>query len=152
MLFSAKESRMMRNNTTLFRWGSGLAIITGASHLVGHFLPIPIENTHEAELLSLMTSYQKPILGGAMSMMDIQNGLSLCYSLFFFLFGIANFHVIKRAVDYKLINDLSKVYAIGMFIGTLISLRYFFWLPVISFLTLALIFSISAIQLRKGSR
>jgi hypothetical protein len=148
--FLPQMNDQMHNNRKYFKLASLAALAVAISHLIGHMLPVKIENLTEAKLLTLMVTYQKHILGGVMSMMEIQNGLSLCYSLFFFTIAFINLQLLKRLNDVAVLKELSIIYALTMAVGAMISLRYFFWLPVISFLTLFVLFSLSVIKFQKN--
>jgi hypothetical protein len=133
----------------VFRLGGYAAIFIGIAHLIGHSLPVEVENVTEARLLDVMTHYDKKVLGGKMSMMDIQNGLSLCYSIFFLTIGSLCISLVTTEPrDRQVIFKASAIMATSFALGTLISLIYFFWLPVVSFLTLSLIFGFVVMRLR----
>jgi hypothetical protein len=130
-----------------FKIGCYVLVFIACAHLVGHFLPVNASNETESQLLFLMNSYPKKILGGKMTMMDIQKGLSLCYSLFFLSSGTLNLYLIrKKLINESSLKPIALINTITFGIGTVISLIYFFWLPVISFLIATFFFSMSVIQ------
>ena len=135
-----------------FRIACFLLLITSASHLAGHFFLVPHfqlihnitgklpANDTEKAMLSLMNHYHKKVGGSRMSMMDIQNGLSLTYALFFFWMGALNlllYKPIRR--NHRLLARISYLNTAMLGVGVLIAIIYFFWLPIASF-ALAMIF------------
>lgn len=140
-----------------FKAGSIALIIISISHLAGHFLLVPHfqlihnytglmpANGTEKELLTLMNHYHRRIGGSPMSMMDIQQGLSLCYSLFFFWMGVLNLTVYRTLRRTRgLIGRLAFLNAGMLAVGTIICAIYFFWLPVFSFGIAAILFGIAS--------
>ena len=135
-----------------FRIACVILLITSASHLAGHFLLVPYfqlihnftakipESSVEKEMLTLMNHYHRKVGGKQMSMMDIQNGLSLMYALFFFWTGALNlllYKPIRR--NHRLLARISYLNTAVLGVGMLIAIIYFFWLPILSF-GLAMIF------------
>jgi|GEM_PF-3941212 uncharacterized membrane protein len=135
-----------------FRIASFILLITSASHLAGHFFMLPHfqltsnitgkmpENSTEKEMLTLMNQYHRKVGGSEMSMMDIQNGLSLTYGLFFLWMGALNlllYKPIRR--NHRLLARISYLNTVMLGIGVAIAVVYFFWLPIASF-ALAMIF------------
>ena len=125
----------------LFRLGGWVCVATAVSHLIGHLLPIPISGLAEAQLIDQMVHIKKDVMGGSLTMMDVQNGLSLCYSLFFLIIGIICL-VIYRSGQVKIMRDVSIVLSAGFFTGAMISLVYFFWIPTVTFFMLMTIFAL----------
>lgn len=146
-----------------FRLAGIVLLFVSASHLAGHFLLVPgfrlagglsglpPENATEKQLIVLMNEYHKEIGGKQISMMDIQDGLSLCYALFFALSGglaLLIFRPIRR--NHRLLTRISFLYAAALLAGMLISMIYFFWLPVVSFLFGSTLFLIAGIQFSRS--
>jgi hypothetical protein len=145
-----------------FRVGSILLILISVSHFIGHFVLIPHlqlihnftgklpANEVERQMLTLMNHYHKKVGGENISMMDIQNGLSFCYGLFFLWAGVLNLLLLKGLVRNKrLLMQISLFNAAILAIGGVISIGYFFWLPVASFFVTAVLFAIAAFKLPK---
>lgn len=98
-----------------YRIGSYILVLTGISHLIGHIILfshftlqynfsglIPANDT-ELILLKLMNNYHRDVGGASVSMMDLLNGLSLCYSLFFLwtgMFGIFLINICRNTHCY----------------------------------------------------
>jgi uncharacterized membrane protein len=146
-----------------FRIAGFVLLLISAFHLAGHFLIIPYfslsknfagdfaAGSTEKQLLDLMNNYHREINGKPISMMDIQEGLSLCYALFFaFLGAIAM--VIWKPVrrNHRLLARISFLYTAGLLVGMLISMIYFFWLPAVSFFIAALLFLIAGIYFARS--
>jgi hypothetical protein len=145
-----------------FRIASLVLLLIGISHLAGHFLLIPQlnmtanfsgaipGNETEHKLLDLMNNYSRDVGGFKISMMDIQNGLSLCYSIFFLWTGLLNLLLLKGLVRNKrLLSQISLLNVIVLVIGAFISTRYFFWLPMASFGLSAILYLIAALRIRR---
>lgn len=130
-----------------FSTGCIFLCIVSVAHLGGHLLPIPLENPTEIKLMTLMNTYPKKIAGGEMTLMDIQNGLSLCYSVFFLFSGIISFILFKRdPVQWQLLKTISLVNALTFGIVMIISVVYFFWIPVISCLAVVTCFTLARLN------
>ena len=140
-------------------------MVTGASHLAGHFSIVPhfrlihtIEgvvptNSTEEKLLALMNHYHKTVGGAPMSMMDIQNGLSLCFAILLLWSGslaLMLYKPLRR--NHRLLTTLSFLYAGMLFICLMVSLVYFFWLPVTGFASAFLFFLLSGILFSRSQQ
>lgn len=145
-----------------FRIASALLVLISLSHLCGHLFLIPElqlttnfsgqlpANDTERNLLRLMTDYKRNVGGSQLSMLDIQTGLSLAYALFFMWCGILNLMLAKGLVRNKrLLVQISMFNAVMLFGGAWISWAHFFWLPLASFLTTAILFVAGSLQMRK---
>lgn len=139
-----------------FRIASFILLITSASHLAGHFLLVPHfqlihnitgkipANDIEHEMLVLMNHYHKKVGGAQMSMMDIQNGLSLAYALFFFWIGALNLLLYKpMRRNHRLLARISYLNTAMLGIGVMIAIIYFFWLPIASFVLAMILFAMA---------
>jgi hypothetical protein len=137
-------------------------LVIGLSHLAGHFFLIPHfqlsnnftglipANTTEEKILELMNDYHRSVGGKPMSFMDIQDGLSLCYSLFFFWTGILGLIIGKGLVRNKrMLSQICFVNVAVLLVGAFISFKYFFWLPILSFITAAVLFVVAAYKMKR---
>lgn len=144
-----------------FRAGSIILIVISVSHLAGHFFLLPHlrlvnnitgelpANETERTLLQLMNEYHKNVSGASLSMMDLQNGLSLCYALFFLWTGILNLVMAKGLMRNKrLLAQISLLNSVILFIGAIVAVKYFFWLPIASFVLAGMSFVVAAVRLR----
>jgi len=139
-----------------YRLGSYALILIGFSHLSGHFILFPyfkLKYTStdlisltvaEVKLLEQMNTYHRNIGGTLLSLMDIQNGLSLCYALFFFWIGFLNLMLFYNLTNQThLLKKISLLNVVLLLFGVMISGIYFFWLPIASF-ALTLFFFLGA--------
>lgn len=112
---------------------------------------IPANDT-ERQLLWLMNEYDRALGFSEVSMMNLLDGLNLCYGLLFLWLGTLNLFLARWLRDHQLICNISLLNAIALGVGFVISLRYFFWLPTLSFAVSAVLFLLqvrqSKLQLR----
>jgi hypothetical protein len=133
-----------------FKAGSYVLITVSILHLFGQLFLTKPNNTAERELLYLMTTYKKDIAGASLSMMEIQDGLSLCYALFFLFTGCMNFFIVNNIHDKAVLKPIALINALALFVGTVISIIYFFWLPVISFALAMTFFTLAGMKMRSS--
>jgi hypothetical protein len=127
-----------------FRIASYTLLFIGISHMTGHFFLHPYfrlahglndllpANSSELKLLELMNEYKRTIGGSTLSMMDIQNGFSLCYSLFFLWIGVINLTLAKgKEVHPRELLRVCSINILALAVGTVISCVFFFWLPIL---------------------
>ena len=135
----------------MFRRATFVLMGIGVLHPIIHFLTRKPMNETEGILFRLMNSYHKPIAGGEMTMMDIQDGLNICYGMFFLVLGIVNLYCLRyQQTNVSFIKGLSRIESFFFLIGTGISIVYFYWLPVVYFLVLSIFFAWSGVfQLKK---
>lgn len=131
-----------------FKTACYLLIIWAMVHLIVHFAFSKPLNLAEAKLFTFMTSYEKPFAGGKMTAMDIQNGLNICYALFLFFTGFFNLWLFKKLSGTHLIYNIAIISSIPFVIGTIVSIAYFFWVPVILFFAVAFCFTVTWWKLR----
>jgi hypothetical protein len=142
-----------------FRIACLFLLFTGVSHLAGHFLllphftltysPIPTAPAERATL-DLMNSYHKVIGGKEVSYMDIQNGLSLCYALFFSWLGLVFLMIAKGlARNKRMLSHICLLNTAMLMVGIVISYQYFFWVPLASFVIGSILFIIAALRLQR---
>jgi hypothetical protein len=145
-----------------FRIACIVLILTSASHLAGHFFLIPQlhltdnfssvfpANETERSLMKMMNEYEKSVGGASVSMRDIQNGLSLCYGIFFLWTGILNIIISKGLVRNKrMLVQICFLNVAVLLIGAWISHLYFFWLPLSSFTITAILFGLAAFRFKR---
>ena len=145
-----------------FRIACVVLLLISISHLTGHFLLYPRlqltnqisehfpSNKTEEDLLRLMNDYQREVGGKSLTFMDIQNGLSLCYGLFFFWLGLINLMMAKGLIRNKrMLSQICLFNGAMLLAGVVISFVYFFWLPLVSFLVAMIFFLVAAFNLQK---
>lgn len=129
-----------------YKIGCYVLILTCFFHLVGHFQePAPTDDSQK-QLLDLMANYQVDIGNGAtITMMEIQKGFSLCFSLLFLWSGALSLFLVKQfGSNTAALRKVAIINTIALSVGTGISLIYFFFIPTTCFL-LALIFFVLAL-------
>ena len=132
---------------SFFRIGSIVLILTGFLHLYGHFQEIQPANEKEEQLIDLMKSQPIDIgQGDTITMMELQQGFSLCFALMFIWIGGSNLMIsIKHTGSIRLfaaINTLATATGLG------ISLTFFFWAPTACFIASLLMFIIAVFRLK----
>jgi multisubunit Na+/H+ antiporter MnhF subunit len=134
-----------------FRIGSIAMIITCFLHLIGHFSGMTASNETEKQMLDLMSSYTLQPLN--ITMMDLFNGFSLFYALFFLMAGELNLWLARALKGNP--SELKKVAAvniIGLSIGTVVSVIYFFSAPIIYISAALAYFVIAFVMLSREER
>jgi hypothetical protein len=140
---------MRQTHARLFRAAAILQILIAVGHVTGHFaMPRPANET-ERQLIAMMSSYEKAVAGGKMSILETYDGLNLCYALFFLLVGALNLTLHKNSET--LIRPASLFNAMAMGAGAIISLIYFFWIPVLYFGLTGIFFTIVHFSSRNGN-
>jgi hypothetical protein len=146
---------------TYYRFGAYSLMIIGVCHLAGHFLLAPHlslvnnftgmlpSNEVERQLLEMMNQYKRNVGGSMLSMMDLQHGLSLWYSLFFLWQGVVTFFLGKINLPINALGKLSIINCVCLMIGTVISIFYFFWFPSVSVLVAATLFYLAYSHLKR---
>lgn len=125
-----------------YRIGSVILIVTSLFHLFGHIMGIAPSNETERRLLELMTGYVMP--GVDRTMMELWNGFSLFYALFFLMTGTLNLMLAQAYSGHpEGLKAAAGVNAVGLGIGTAVSVVHFF-LPPIVCISAALFFFILA--------
>ena len=143
-----------------FRIAGYVLLIVSACHFAGHILLVPYfqlahtsagSSPGEKQLVELMNEYQRNVGGRALTAMDIQNGLSLCYGLFFLwtgLWTILMYKPIRR--NHRLLARISLLNAVVLILGGLVSVFYFFWIPMTGFFLAAALFLLAWITFSRS--
>jgi hypothetical protein len=122
---------MQKTKVHAFQIASLFMIVLGIVHPILHFMNKDPVNEVEAEIFRLMSTYQKPMMGGAMSMTDVLDGLNVCYGIFFLLIGAFNllsFHRLRN--NFSFVISICRLESIFFLAIALTSLVYFYWVPV----------------------
>ena len=131
---------MKQIRARLFFTAAIMQVLVAIGHVIGHFaIPRPA-NATERKLIVMMSSYQKEVAGGQMSILDSYDGLNVCYGIFFLLAGAVNLCIVKQSKP--LIEPISLFNALAMGSGAILSLIYFFWIPVVYFGVTCILFTI----------
>lgn len=129
-----------------YRIGCYVLILTGLLKLIGQFQEPTPANERERQLWELMTTYQVDVGNGAtVTIMGIQKGFSLCFSLMFLWAGVLGLFLVKQfAGNPGGLRKIAIINSAALVIGTGISVVYFFFIPTACF-ALALVFFILAV-------
>lgn len=133
---------LLEDSMRWFRIGSFVLLATCVIHVFGHFGSSTPANDTERQLMELMTGYRLPSIDR--TMMDLLNGFSLFFSLFYLMTGELNLWLSRAYKEQP--GELRKVAVvniIGLGIGTGLSYYYFFLAPALC-ITIALAFYIVA--------
>lgn len=133
-----------------FKIGSYILILTCFLHLFGHLQePLP-ENDIEQQLITLMTTYAINVgAGQSVTMMGLQKGFSLCFSLLFLWSGVLSLFLLRQLADKpQFLKRISMLYSSALLVGTVISLVYFFFAPTICFALGLIAFSMASIKIK----
>lgn len=121
-----------------FAIGAAIQILVAISHVIGHFTIPRNTNPTERKLVAMMATYEKEVAGGKMSILHAYDGLNVSYALFFLLIGAVNLHLWRTQA--VVVRQVSLINAIAMGLGVIVSLFYFFWIPVVYFGLTCLLF------------
>jgi hypothetical protein len=132
---------------TSFLTGIVLQLLTGPIHLIGHLSgPSPPASEDQKLLLELMSGVKEDFGGGFVrSTMDIFLGLSLQYSIFVVMVGLANLLAFRMAKETSYLRALCWLNAAFMGILAVNAFVYFFIPPLLLFVLPALAFLIAAL-------
>jgi len=115
--------------------------------MVGHFKGPTPENETEKQLIDLMINYKMNIGSEEITMMGIQKGYSLIFTLFLVGPAVMGLYL-SRAVPSSVLRKVNLIY-IGTLSATLaISLIYFFIIPTTCIAISALFFVIAAFRIK----
>jgi hypothetical protein len=131
--------------------GSYLLFAISAFHITGHLILARPQNPAEEQMVHFMQTHVKYVVGGKMTLWDLQTGLNWCYSLFFAGLGSLNLYL-SGTLEASVLKNISWINAAIFSSGAVISLIWFFWFPVISFALPAVIFLLCAIRLKNRVR
>lgn len=138
-----------RNSALIYAKAACYLIITYAiGEVVGHFWIIKPASVEEASLLQRMSSFHRNFAGGSMSPRDIQDGLNLCYGLFLVYTGLYNLIILNLFSTREILRKLILLTCIMLMIGSIVSLVFFFWLPVILFVITSAGFFVTYMRLK----
>lgn len=129
----------------MFKIGAVWLLIIGAIHSLSLVKPQVPANDTERQILELMTSYKFNLMGSLRSMSELMRGFSVAFMLAPLGFGVLD--VVLSRERAGLLQRVALVQVIWLAAMTVVSLRYFFVLP-LSFLVIALlIFALAWLKL-----
>lgn len=136
---------------TALRTGSVLSILTGALHLLAHLRPQQPESDDQRRLLDLMTRLRFDAGGVERSMMDIVSGLSLSFSVLFFMMGIhMGIHGLRlaRSEDAVVRREAALTYAATAAVLTGLGFSYFPTPPIVLNALMLVAYGVAAARAR----
>ena len=132
-----------------FRIGCIALFITACLHLIGHFQEPIVENESEKQMLDLMINYKMKIGSDTITMMGLQKGFSLCFSLLFVWTGVLGLFLANTlASNTATLRKISFIYVGALGVETTISLIYFFMAPTACIAVALLFFIIAAVRIK----
>ena len=129
----------------LFKIGAVWLLIIGAVHSLSLVKQQVPANDTERQILELMTGYKFNLMGSLRSMSELMRGFSVAFMLTPLGFGVLDLVLSRERAG--LLKRVTLVQVIWLAAMTVVSLRYFFVLP-LSFLVIALlIFALAWLKL-----
>lgn len=118
-----------------FNVGCYVAILTAVIHMAGAVLapqPPPADDTHR-QLMELASTYKIQLPGGPnRTLMELNSGFSLVYSLMLALTGGLGLIIARRSAnDPVLFTAAARALAGGYIVMFVISVAYFFVIPTV---------------------
>ncbi len=128
-----------------FKIGAVWLLIIGAVHSLSLVKQQVPANDTERQILELMTGYNFNLMGSLRSMSELMRGFSVAFMLAPLAFGALDLLLSRERAG--LLKRVALVQVIWLAAMTVVSLRYFFLLP-LSFLVIALlIFALAWLKL-----
>ena len=129
----------------MFKAGGLWLLILGAVHSTSLFIKQVPANDTERQILDLMTSYRFNLMGSLRSMSDLMRGFSVAFMLAPLAFGVLDLMLSREPAG--LLKRAALVQSIWLAAMIVVTLRYFFAVP-LSFLVVALlIFALAWLKL-----
>ncbi len=125
----------------LFKTGAVALLILGAVHSISFFQKLLPANDTEKQLLNLMSNYKFNLAGSFRSMDDLMTGFSVSFMLAALGFGLFDLLLFRERTG--LLKRAALANMIWLAAMTVVSLHYFFVVPV-SFLAAALLIFVLA--------
>ena len=133
-----------------FRIGCVALLLTACLHLVGHFNGLTPTNDTEKQLLDLMINYKMYIGSDEITMMGMQKGFSLLFTVLLIWPGMLGLYLAKNSTTQTL-RIVNFMYVGAMVIETGVSQIYFFIVPTACVAISTLFFVIAAFTIRPKS-
>lgn len=133
----------------LFKFGCWAALVAAAVHLGGHIaLPLSPVNEAERQLLDLASGYRFAFPGGSeRTLMDMLDGFSLTFAVFFASLGAVGLVVARRGQqDALLMYGVAQSAAVASAVTLAISLTHFFIVPNLFIAVVAVCFGVAAVR------
>jgi hypothetical protein len=129
----------------LFKIGAVWLLIIGAVHSLSLVKQQVPANDTERQILELMTSYKFNLMGSLRSMSELMRGFSVAFMLAPLGFGVLD--VVLSRERAGLLKRVALVQVIWLAAMTVVSLRYFFVLPLSFLVSALLIFALAWLKL-----
>ena len=130
-----------------FRIGCIALLLTACLHMVGHFHGATATNDTEKQLLDMMTNYKMNIGSDVITMMGLQKGFSLLFTVLLVWPGALGLYLAKT-VTTQALRNVNFMYAGAMITETIISQIYFFIVPTACVAIATLFFVIAAFRIK----
>ena len=121
--------------------GAIVLLLAGLVHSLSLFgKPMPANET-ERQLLDLMSSYRFNLLGSMRSMDNLLHGFSISFMLAALSVGALDLAIARERS--ALLKRVALVNALWLLAMTVVSLRYFFVIPIVFLATALLLFALA---------
>jgi len=138
---------MSRRQLSVFKVGCYIAFFTAALHMTGHFLMAP-QTDAERELFAHMEAVALGLPGAPThTMMDLQKGFSLIYSLMLAITGGLGLIISRRGVqDPTLMLAVARALAGCYLVMTVIGFTNFFIIPAALMAAVFVCFALASVR------
>jgi hypothetical protein len=120
----------------LFTVGGVWLLLLGAVHSLSFFNPLAPANETERQLLTLMTGYKFNLMGSLRSMDNLLTGFSVAFMLAALVLGALALALRRQPAP--LLKRVALLFAVWLVAMVVVSLNYFFALP-LAFLIIGLL-------------
>lgn len=134
-----------------FKTGSWLLLITFSLHTFGHFAGgLQATNDTEKQLLDLMINYKMQLGSDTITMMGLQKGFSLCFSILFLWSGSLGLYLSSKKVGIapSILRTVSIFYALILILTAVISITYFFLIPTLCIVICLICFALASLRFK----
>jgi len=114
-----------------FRIGSYLLLITGVLHTIGQLQGLKPQNETEKQLINLMTNYEMHIGSETVTMMGLFTGFDWFFTLLLFWTGALSLILSYKLKDHPALKTVSLLNAVGLALGLVLCIKFFFSIPTI---------------------
>ncbi len=119
-------------------------LLTASAHLIGHFQAPDTSTEEKKALVDSMNNVQFQMDSFfSRSILDLFNAFSLYFSVQLFLLALVCFVIVRSNPNQKLIKKLSLTILVGMLVLMALSFKYAFSVPIMLFLIIALLMTLS---------
>jgi hypothetical protein len=119
----------MKNSKLSYKIASWVLMIGGVIHTT--FSLLTPKTPEQAEITLTMKNFTAQVLGSEINIYDFHQGFSLMMGLLLFGYGAINLLILKNNQLAPLPSNIILLNVIITFIGTLLSIRFFFIIPIL---------------------